>query len=154
MTTRLFLALANFLGILALAAVVTGQWLREKHLRADVSSRESRIVSLQTKIAEIESRAAALESDITQLKEAVESSAAARVEAEKKLAELTATQATQITAATQATTAAEAAKDKIEEWRKAIDERDTRIKELNTALTATRARLDEAVAKLKAAAAR
>ena len=55
---------------------------------------------------------------------------------------------------TELATTREQAAAKIKAWEDAIAARDAKLQSLNADLTATRARLDEAIAKLKAAGAR
>lgn len=155
MTTRSFLLIANVIGVFVLTGLAAKQWLRERNLREEYQQRTTELEDTRGKLQEAENRAALLEADVSQLKEAVESSAKARAEAEKTLAQWTAERDAQTVVLTeQAATATNDAKTKIEEWSKAIAERDARIGKLQTDLSATRKRLDEAIARLKEAGAR
>ncbi|MES2995601.1 MAG: hypothetical protein V4733_02200 [Verrucomicrobiota bacterium] len=158
MTTRIFLLVANLIGILALTAVIIGQWLRERDSHARFEKQADRLEQTATRLDDETKRAGALEADVAQLKEAVHASVQARQAAEAELAKIIAERDTNIATANQITGQAnasvEAAADKVAAWEKAVSERDGRIRSLTADLTATRKRLDEAIAELKQAGAR
>ena len=97
--------------------------------------------------AEEAKRRAALERDITVLKESIEATQQAAEAAARSLAE-------KEQATTQLQTELSAAREQVTTWEGALKARDERIHALEENLAATRRRLDEAIAKLKAAGAR
>lgn len=148
MTTRRLLPLLNLAGCLILSALVISQWLKERDLGRQITGLSQQLVTTRNQYDAEKSRASALESDVAQLKECIESVAAARKETEAALAKMTAEHEAAVPAAQQTLQAQTAL------WEKAIAERDTKLGELAATLTVTRERLDQAISKLKQAAAR
>ncbi len=137
----------NAIGCLVLAAVVFTQWAKEG--RADRAATQLRAELAGVKQhAETETRRATeLEDDITILKQSLESTQRATIEATNAL------EAKEAHAA-EFTNELAAAKDQIGKWEAAIAERDAKIRSLDADLISTRRRLDEAIVKLKQAGAR
>ena len=150
-TTRRLLPLLNLLGCLILTGLVVCQWLKERDLNRRIASLNQQLVTTRDQYDTEKSRATALESDIAQLKDSIESTTAASKETEAALAQITAERQAQAvtTSDAQQTLQAQTAV-----WEKAIAERDTKLGELAATLTVTRERLDQAISKLKQAAAR
>ena len=148
MTTRRLLPLLNLAGCLLLTATVIFQWLQERDLGQRITGLTEQLATVRDQYDSEKSRTTVLESDIAQLKAATESTVRAREETEAALAKMTAERESQV-ATTQQTHQAQTAL-----WEKAITDRDTKLTELATTLTATRKRLDEAISKLKQAATR
>ena len=148
MTTRRLLPLLNLAGCLILTGLVIFQWLKERDLGQRLTGITQQLHTTRDQYDSEKIRATALESDIAQLKAATESTVKAREETETALAKMTAERDSQVTT-TQQTHQAQAAL-----WEKAITDRDAKLGELATTLTATRKRLDEAISKLKQAATR
>ena len=148
MTTSRFLPLLNLAGCLILTGLVISQWLKERDLGRQITGLSQQLHTTRDQYDSEKIRATALESDIAQLKESIESAAAARKETEAALAKMTAEYEAAVPAAQQTLQAQTAL------WEKAIAERDAKLGELATTLTATRKRLDEAISKLKQAATR
>ena len=148
MTTSRLLPLLNLAGCLILTGLVISQWLKERDLGRQITGLSQQLHTTRDQYDSEKIRATALESDIAQLKESIESAAAARKETEAALAKMTAEHEAAVRAAQQTLQAQTAL------WEKAIADRDTKLGELATTLTATRKRLDEAISKLKQAATR
>lgn len=137
----------NSVGCLFLVVFILVQWHQGQVLEKELHQTKKReIIALNEKV-ELEKRAGQLQSDVDGLKSSMESLKEASENAEKALAERTA-QADALNAGmTQA-------QEQFKQWEEAIKQRDTKIAEMNTALIATRKRLDEAIAELKKAGAR
>ncbi len=148
MIVQRFLPLLNLAGCLVVAAVLYGQWSKERRLDREIESLQTRLETSRAETAAGILRVQALEGDAAQLKNSIESAAATRESREAATAAALAEQNSQMTAL------ATAAGEQTKIWEEAIAARDAKIGELNTALTATRARLDDAVKNLKAAGAR
>ena len=148
MTTRRLLPLLNLAGCLILTGLVISQWLKERDLGRQITGLTQQLHTTRDQYDSEKIRSTALESDIAQLKESIESAAAARKETEAALAKMIAEHEAAVPAAQQTLQAQTAL------WEKAIADRDTKLGELATTLTATRKRLDEAISKLKQAATR
>jgi chromosome segregation ATPase len=153
-TTRRLLPLLNLLGCLILTGIAITQWLKEHELRHQLFTRSQQLTASQEQLTTEKSKTAALESDILQLKDSITSLAAARQETEATLAKLTAERdaerAALATTADQAgATAQQTLQAQTAVWEKAIAQRDTKLQDLTTQLTATRQRLDQAITKLK-----
>jgi chromosome segregation ATPase len=141
------LPVLNAIGCLFLTGLVAVQWRKERSLNSDIAQLGGQLSDARRHAADEAARRAALERDIAVLKEAIESTQKAAETAASDLAakqELADRLQTELTAAAQQVAA----------WEAALKERDARITRLNSDLAATRQRLDEAVAKLKAAGAR
>lgn len=132
----------NAIGCLILAAVVFTQWNKES--RAEDTMTQLRVeVAAAKQLADSETkRAADLERDIAVLKQSFEATRLAAVAAQKS----TGTSGIQ--------GQLDEARGQIETWKTSIATRDARIQDLESDLTATRRRLDEAIVKLKQAGAR
>jgi predicted nucleic acid-binding Zn-ribbon protein len=141
------LTILNALGCLALTGLIAMQWLRERDLESEITTIAKDRDSARKEVHSLESRRAALERDIALLKDSL---AATQQAAESAARELTEKSAITHQLETDLATA----RSQIEAWETAVKERDTRITTLQTELTKTRARLDEAIAKLKQASAR
>ena len=132
----------NAIGCLILAAVVFTQWAKES--RTDDAMTQLRLeIADATHLAETETkRAADLERDIAVLKQSFEATRLAAVAGQKT------------TGVSNLQDQLDEARGQIESWKTSIAARDARIHELESDLTATRRRLDEAIVKLKQAGAR
>lgn len=148
MTTRRLLPLLNVAGCLLLTGIVIFQWLRERDLGQRLTGLTQQLATARGQYDSEKIRTTALESDIAQLKAATETTVKAREETEAALAKITAERDSQVS------TTQQSHQDQAALWEKAIADRDTKLTELATTLTATRKRLDEAIAKLKQAATR
>lgn len=146
MSTSRILPIVNLVGCVLITGIIVAQWLKERGLGGRIDALNQQLVTARDQYAAEKTRAATLESDVAQLKESVEATVRSRKEAEDALAKLIAGRETE------AASAAQAARVQVENWEKAIAERDAKIRELNENLAAARQRLDEAIAKLKAAA--
>ncbi len=155
MTTSRFLPIANLIGCLLITGIIVAQWLKERGLDSRIEGLNQQLVVSRDQYEGEKTRAAALERDVSQLKESVESTVKARKETEDAMAKMIADrEALAAVAASSAANTNQAAQDQVKTWEKAIADRDVKIKDLNASLTASRERLDEAIAKLKAAGAR
>lgn len=141
------LPILNAIGCLVLTGLVGIQWLKEHALNSDVDKLRGELAAARRHAADETSRRSALERDIAVLKEAITAtqqaaeSAAGELAGKQQLAEKL---QTELAAATQQVAA----------WEAALIQRDERIRQLDSELATTRQRLDEAIAKLKAAGAR
>ncbi len=142
-----FLPVLNLIGCLALTGLVVTQWRRERSLDGALAGLKSQLSAANHQADEDAKRHAALEHDITVLKESLEATQKAAESAVRELEEKE-----QLVARLEAENAA--AREKLATWEEAVKLRDERIGALNEQLTKTRAKLDEAVARLKEAAAR
>lgn len=124
----------NAIGCLVLSGVVVMQWSKERSADQERLVIQSALTKARDQAAAEVKRSAGLERDIAVLKESIESTrkAAGELLAEKL---------------NLSTAAAEQAKS----WQAAITERDAKLRALDADLTATRQRLDEAIARLKVA---
>lgn len=151
MTTSRFLPLLNLVGCLLISGLVLAQWHKERGLHTRIKELNQQLVAAGEQHDAAMKRATALENDIAQLKDAIESTAQARTEMADAMTKLVAE--SQAHAATVATTN-QSNLEQVKIWENAIADRDAKIRELNSSLTATRERLNEAIAKLKEAGAR
>lgn len=143
---RRVLPLLNTLGCVVLATIAITQWQRERRLDHQLDVLQAELVSTQEKYDAESARAKALDLDVASLKESIESNQAAALETQKLLEERDA----------QAHAMAgeiNKANEQFKIWETAIAERDERIAQLHSNLAATRKRLDDAIARLKEAAA-
>lgn len=143
-----FLPIVNLIGCILVTGIIVAQWLKERGLGTRIEHLTHQISEARGQYEAERDRATALERDVSQLKEAIESTVQARKAAEETMAKTLAERDAQ-TAKLAATT-----QEQTEIWQKAIAERDERIRSLNADLVAARKRLDESVASLKAASAR
>ncbi len=152
MTASRFLPILNLVGCLLITVVIVAQWLKERGLGERITSISQELVISRDQTAEAEKRAIALESDVAQLKEAIEATTLARKEAE----DAARAEVEKITTGHNERIAelATASEERVKIWEKAIADRDVKIRELNSSLTTTRERLNEAITKLKEAGAR
>ncbi len=148
MTTSRFLPVLNLAGCLLITGVIIAQWLKERGLDDRIETLGKELVISRGQTAEAQKHATALESDVIQLKEAIEATTKARQEAEEAASRVIAEHNEKMTAFTTAS------EDQVKTWEAALAARDAKIRELNASLTATRERLNEAIAKLKGAGAR
>jgi septal ring factor EnvC (AmiA/AmiB activator) len=141
------LPLLNAIGCLALICLVVVQWLRERATTDDLLALRADLAAATARTTAESERRSALERDLAVLKEAIEATQQAAETTARDLPEkttLTATLRTELASAREQVTA----------WEAALKARDERILSLTADLTATRQRLAEAIAKLKAAAGR
>jgi chromosome segregation ATPase len=141
------LPIINALGCLLLTVVVLVQWRKERAIDGDRLALKSELATWKQQAAEELQKRQALERDIVVLKESIASTQLAAESSAKTIAEKAA-----LTDRLQ--TDLSAAREQVSSWETAIKERDERIRTLDAELAATRKRLDEAIAKLKAAGAR
>lgn len=146
MISRL-LTFANAAGCVILIALVVIQWGKERGLNGDLAETRSELADVSARKLEQEQRLGALERDIQVLKDSLTATQQAAETTARELGEKT-------TAATALETELQAAREQIVAWETALKARDERIRGLTDELAATRKRLDEAVARLKAAAER
>ena len=151
MTASRFLPLLNLVGCLLISGIILAQWLKERGLNAKIDYLNRQLVFSREQSEAETKRATALEHDIVQLKDSIESTVKARKETEDAMAKMIADQKAQIDIVA---TANQSNQEQVKIWEKSIADRDEKIRVLDAGLTATRARLDEAIAKLKAAGAR
>lgn len=141
------LTFLNAAGCLALIALVVLQWAGERRLRDDLKTTTAELAAATTRELAQEQRRAALEQDIRVLKDAITSTQQAAEDNSRDLGAAS-------TLASRLETELAAAREQVTAWEAALKARDERIQVLGSELAATRKRLDEAVAKLKAAARR
>lgn len=137
----------NAIGCLVLAAVVFTQWSKER--RADLTMEQLRfeLATVRQNEAAETQRAIGLQNDVAVLKQSLEATQRAAIEATNALEE-------KETHAANFSEALNVAKEQIAKWEAAIAERDAKIRSLDADLISTRRRLDEAIVKLKQAGAR
>lgn len=145
MTARV-LTILNTLGCLALASLIAMQWFKERTMLSEITAIARQRDAARKETQTLETRRATLERDIATLKEAL---AATQQAAETATSELTA----KSEISQQLQTDLNTARSQVTAWETAVKERDTRIETLQSELAKTRARLDEAIAKLKQAGA-
>lgn len=141
------LPILNALGCLLLTAVVLVQWRKERAIDGDRLALKSELATWKQQAAEELQKRQALERDIVVLKESIASTQLAAESSAKTIAE-------KAELNNQLQTDLSAAREQVSSWETAIKERDERILKLDEELAATRKRLDEAIARLKEAAAR
>lgn len=135
----------NAIGCLVLAAVVFTQWGKESRVDAAMSKLRAEAAVSRNLIESETKRAANLERDIAVLKQSLEATQRAALKASDALGQRDETGIRAELAA---------ARGQVEKWQASLAERDARIREMETNLTATRRRLDEAIVKLKQAGVR
>lgn len=141
------LPIINALGCLLLTVVVLVQWRKERAIDGDRLALKSELATWKQQAAEELQKRQALERDIVVLKESIASTQLAAESSAKTIAE-------KAELNNQLQTDLSAAREQVSSWETAIKERDERILKLDEELAATRKRLDEAIARLKEAAAR
>ncbi|MES2657228.1 MAG: hypothetical protein V4689_01355 [Verrucomicrobiota bacterium] len=155
MTSSRFLPILNLVGCLLISGLILAQWLKERGLDTRIKELNQQLVATREQRDTEIKRAATLENDIAQLKESIESTVLARKETEDAMAKLVAdSQANAATVAASVATANQSNLEQVKIWEKAIADRDSKLRELNSSLNSTRERLNEAIAKLKEAGAR
>lgn len=137
----------NAIGCLVLVALVVVQWRGEYVSGRELANLKNSLAEANTKAAEETARCVALERDLQVLKDAAEQSGKA-VESGKSVAMTKDTRIAELEAALK-----QAGGD-VGKWQAAIAQRDDRIRKLEAEVAEARRRLNEAVAKLKAAGAR
>ena len=137
----------NAVGCLMLVALIVVQWRREYVADRELAGLRVALAEVTAKAAEESAHCEALERDLQVLKEAaeqsgkaVESGKSASMTKDARIAELE--------------SALNRAGGDVDKWQSAIAQRDDRIRKLESELSEARRRLNEAVAKLKAAGAR
>ncbi len=144
MTTR-SLSIINAIGCLALTAIIVAQWRKERVSNGTITTLRTELAAAQSQAADEASHRAALERDITVLKETI---AATQQAAEASAFALGEKDALASRLQTDLTTA----RNQVAAWETALKSRDEKIRTLDAELAAARKLLDEAIAKLKAAA--
>ena len=139
------LPLLNAIGCLALIGLVVVQWLRERATTGDLLALRADLTAATARATAESERRSALERDLAVLKEAIEATQQAAETTARDLTEKT-------TLTTTLQTELATAREQVTAWETALKARDERILTLTADLTATRQRLAEAIAKLKAAA--
>lgn len=141
------LAIINAIGCLLLTALVVVQWRSERVMNGALGRLSAELATVNEQAAEEAKQRAALERDIAVLKETIEATQQAAESSARALVEKDAL-------ATRSQTELAAAREQVTAWEAALKVRDERIRSLDTDLSATRKRLDEAIVNLKAAGAR
>lgn len=141
------LPILNAIGCLALTVLVGTQWRKERALDGALAGMSSDLATARAQSGDESKRRAALERDVAVLKEAIEASQQA---AEASARTLAASDQTNVRLQADLT----AAREQVAAWETAVTARDARIRVLDGDLAAARRRLDEAIARLKAAGAR
>lgn len=137
----------NAIGCMVLVALVVVQWRGEYVSGRELASLRISLSEANAKTAEETARCVALERDLQVLKEAAEQSGKA-VESGKSVAMTKDARIAELEAALK-----QAVGD-VGKWQAAIAQRDDRIRKFEAEVAESRRRLNEAVAKLKAAGAR
>ncbi len=148
MMTSRFLPVLNLVGCILVTGVIFFQWRKEQNLDKRIRSISQQLATSRDQTGEAEKRAMVLEGDVAQLKESIEAAAAAHRLVEQENARIASEHNEKLT------TIATAAEEQVTIWQAAIAERDAKIKELSSSLSTARTRLNEAITKLKQAAAR
>ncbi|MDP3850429.1 MAG: hypothetical protein Q8Q59_08005 [Luteolibacter sp.] len=146
MNSRVLPAL-NFIGCLALTGLVVIQWRKELASGGAIAGLKTELAAARSNAAEEAKRRVSLERDIAVLKESIEATQKAAETSAREFEEkeqLNSSLETELTAARGQVTA----------WEAALKQRDERILALNADLAKTRARLEEAITRLKGADAR
>jgi chromosome segregation ATPase len=144
MTARVLTA-ANSLGCVILIGLVVLLWNRERGLNLMLEVTTRQLADAREETLKETTRRQSLERDIAVLKEAIEATQKAAETTTRELSEKS-------VLAISLQTELDAARTQITAWEAAIKARDERIKTLGNDLSATRKRLDEAIARIKAAA--
>ncbi len=154
MNTARWLSILNAIGCLVLAGFILIQWRGGQSLSRELHQSRSREILETNARLEAEKLAKGLQADLDGLKASIDSIQQAAAVAEEEMV-------AKVEEARGLAGLVTEAQARIKTWEEAVtarDEaivaRDAKLKELNEALVATRARLDEAVAALKKAGAR
>ena len=148
MNARLF-SIINAIGCALLVGFIFIQWLGGTKLEDELQAARREVAEERKARSEAEKRAANLSSDIDGLKVSIDS---IRRAAEEQVQETKAQAGALHTNLVQAQERMKLMEDAIKARDEALKVRDEKLKEYGDALTATRKRLDEAIAKLKEAA--
>jgi chromosome segregation ATPase len=149
-TSRILTAL-NALGCGLLIAVIVFQWQRELALGRVLKATTAQLEQASLRAADEAARRQSLERDIELLKESIAATQQAAEDNAKRLGEQTTAAAALATELEAARRQLAEAAERVAAWEAAVQARDARIDTLTRDLTATRKRLDEAVARLKKA---
>ena len=141
------LPILNAVGCLILSALILIQWQRERAAGASLAKLKTELTTAHDLAASETQRATGLERDIAVLKESIEATQKA-AESSARLMEEKTTQTASLEVEIST------AREQVKTWETAIAARDEKLLTLAAELTATRKRLDEAIAKLKEASAR
>ncbi len=154
MNTARWLSILNAIGCLVLAGFILIQWRGGQSLSRELHQSRSREILETNARLEAEKLAKGLQADLDGLKASIDSIQQAAAVAEEEMA-------AKVEEARGLAGLVTEAQNQIKTWEEAVKardeaivQRDAKLKELNEALVATRARLDEAVAELKKAGAR
>jgi hypothetical protein len=152
--TARWLSILNAIGCLVLAGFILIQWRGGQSLSRELHQSRSREILETNARLEAEKLAKGLQADLDGLKASIDSIQQAAAVAEEEMA-------AKVEEARGLAGLVTEAQNQIKTWEEAVKardeaivQRDAKLKELNEALVATRARLDEAVAELKKAGAR
>jgi peptidoglycan hydrolase CwlO-like protein len=152
--TARWLSILNAIGCLVLAGFILIQWRGGQSLSRELHQSRSREILETNARLEAEKLAKGLQADLDGLKASIDSIQQAAAVAEEEMA-------VKVEEARGLAGLVTEAQNQIKTWEEAVKardeaivQRDAKLKELNEALVATRARLDEAVAALKKAGAR
>lgn len=124
----------NAIGCLILAGVVFSQWFQESRTNVEMAKLRVEISMAKDLAASESKRALNLERDIAVLREALDTTRQAAIAKGLKSGFLS---------------QLDDARDQNDAWQQAVANRDARITQLDAELTATRRRLDEAIARLR-----
>jgi septal ring factor EnvC (AmiA/AmiB activator) len=141
------LPILNALGCLILTGLVILQWNKERRLNTTLDEVKTELSNSIEQATTESKRGKMLDQDIAVLKESLEIAQQANDATTRSLQ-------SKETLANELESKLAAANAQLETWRTAIDARDEKLRALNRELTATRGRLDDAIAKLKASAAK
>ena len=141
------LPILNAVGCLILSALILIQWQRERAAGASLAKLKTELTTAHDLAASETQRATGLERDIAVLKESIEATQKA-AESSARLMEEKTTQTASLEVEIST------AREQVKTWETAIAARDEKLLTLAAELTATRKRLDEAIAKLKETGAR
>jgi chromosome segregation ATPase len=141
------LPVLNLIGCLALTGLVVVQWRKERSLDGALSGLKTELATARHQAAEDAKHRTALERDISVLKESIEATQQAAESSARNLAE-------KDQLVNQLQTANASAREQVAVWEDAVKQRDERIQALDADLGKTRARLDEAIQRLKESGAR
>ena len=141
------LPILNTIGCLILSALILIQWQRERAFNESLAKLKTELAAAHDLAAAETQRAADLARDIAVLKESIEATQKA-AESSARLMEEKTTQTASLEVEIST------AREQVKTWETAIAARDEKLLTLAAELTATRKRLDEAIAKLKETGAR
>lgn len=142
MKRAITLGLTNFIGCIVLGGLLVTQWVRNSHIQKKYEEAELFKNSAISERDQLQKNLDLLKRDLAQLKESISTLQTENSDL-KKHAE-TGGQVEE-----QLRTELKKAQDALDAWKQALEQRDAKINEMAQALTATRARLEEAVNRLK-----